>query len=72
MLHVALIVHVASHSMKWHDCISYARSHRFELGVVHGIVIHHSWRMWGELGNGKIEFFPGFTKIMLICTCLMY
>ena len=33
MLHVALIVHVAWHSMKLHDCISYARSHHVKSGV---------------------------------------
>ena len=31
MLYV--IMHVSLHSMKWHDCISYARSHRVESGV---------------------------------------
>ena len=33
MLHVVLIVHVAWHSMKLHDCISYARSHHVKSGV---------------------------------------
>ena len=33
MLHVALLVHVAWYSMKWYDCILYARSHCVESGV---------------------------------------
>ena len=33
MLHVVLILHVACYSMKWHNCISYARGHRIKLGV---------------------------------------
>ena len=33
-------------------CIAYARGHRIESGVYMVIVIHHSWGMGGELGNG--------------------
>ena len=33
MLRVVLIFHVTCYSMKWHNCISYARGHRVKLGV---------------------------------------
>ena len=33
MLHVVLILHVTCYSMKWHNCISYARGHRVKSGV---------------------------------------
>ena len=33
ILHVVLILHVTCYSMKWHNCISYARGHRVKSGV---------------------------------------
>ena len=33
VLHVVLILYVTCYSMKWHNCISYARGHRIKSGV---------------------------------------
>ena len=37
MLHVVLILHVTCYSMRWHNCISYARDIAPSRVCVHGI-----------------------------------